>query len=55
MHENKTQPAPTSGGGRIEPKPLDYSPPQGPKGITDSQSPGLHGDNHGTCGTQGKR
>ena len=31
-----------------------YSPPKGPKNINDSKSPGLHGDNCGCCGTQGK-
>lgn len=41
-------------GGRIDPKPMDYSPPQGPKGINDPQTPGLHGTNHGNCGTQRK-
>lgn len=30
----------------------NYSPPVGPKNINDSKSPGLHGTNHGTCGTQ---
>ena len=53
--DQKTQSLPISSGGQIAPKPLDYSPPQGPKGISDPQSPGLHGHNHGTCGTQGKR
>lgn len=56
---------------------IPYSPPQGPKGIMEPQSPGLHGqnygiqngpdrggphsgrpglggDNHGCCGSQGK-
>lgn len=42
-------------GGVTEAKPLPYSPPQGPKGINDPQTPGLHGSNHGTCGTQGRR
>ena len=39
-------------GGEMEKKQLPYSPPVGPKGIMDSQSPGLHGTNHGNCGTQ---
>lgn len=41
-------------GGRMEPKPLDYSPPKGPIGQM-RQGPGLGGTNHGNCGTQGKR
>lgn len=32
----------------------NYSPPKGPKNINDAKSPGIHGDNCGTCGTQGK-
>lgn len=42
----------TSGGVK-EAKPLSYSPPVGPKGINDPQTPGLHGANHGV-GPQGK-
>lgn len=42
-------------GGRMVPKDMDYSPPKGPKGIGDPKTPGLHGSNHGNCGTQGKR
>lgn len=42
-------------GGRQMPKPIPYSPPVGPSNINDSQSPGLHGDNCGNCGTQGRR
>jgi hypothetical protein len=26
---------------------MNYQPPTGPKGIMESQSPGLHGSNHG--------
>jgi hypothetical protein len=44
----------THDGGKPEVKPIDYSPPQGPKNINDPKSPGLHGTNHGPCGTQGK-
>ena len=44
-----------SGGGAMMPKPLPYSPPKGPSNINDPKSPGLHGDNHGYCGTQGRR
>lgn len=42
-------------GGKQDPKPLPYSPPKGPTNINDGRSPGLHGSNHGNCGTQGKR
>lgn len=40
-------------GGCCHPTPIDYSPPKGPKGQM-QEGPGLHGTNHGTCGTQGK-
>lgn len=41
-------------GGQCTPKEIPYSTPQGPKGQM-NEGPGLHGDNHGYCGTQGKR
>jgi len=41
-------------GGQMEVKSIPYSPPKGPSNIGDSKSPGLHGSNHGCCGTQGK-
>ena len=41
-------------GGVMSAKPINYKPPVGPKNINDSKSPGLHGDNCGCCGTQGK-
>ncbi len=41
-------------GGHCEPKPIPYSPPKGPSNIGDPKSPGLHGTNHGCCGTQGR-
>lgn len=41
-------------GGTQDPKPLPYSPPAGPSNINDPKSPGIHGTNHGNCGTQGK-
>lgn len=42
-------------GGKIDPKPIDnYKPPEGPKNINDPKSPGLHGTNHGNCGSQGR-
>lgn len=35
-------------GGEVPVKDVrNYSPPQGPKGIMNPQSPGLHGDNKG--------
>lgn len=40
-------------GGAMQPKPIPYSPPVGPSNIMDPKSPGLHGTNHGNCGTQG--
>lgn len=43
-----------SNGGQQSPKPLPYSAPVGPSNINDSQTPGLHGTNHGCCGTQHK-
>lgn len=44
-----------SNGGRCDPKDvMNYKPPVGPKTINDPKSPGLHGTNHGCCGTQGK-
>lgn len=33
----------------------NYQPPVGPSNINDPKSPGLHGTNHGTSGTQGRR
>lgn len=41
-------------GGQCDPKPLAYSLPKGPTSQM-QQGPGLHGTNHGPCGTQGKR
>lgn len=40
-------------GGVKEAKTLPYSPPQGPSGQM-QQGPGIHGTNHGCCGSQGK-
>lgn len=36
-----------SSGGVTSAKEIPYSPPQGPKGIENAKSPGLHGTNHG--------
>lgn len=52
---NKSQAARATNGGQMEVKPLPYSPPVGPSNINDPKTPGLHGTNHGPCGTQGKR
>jgi hypothetical protein len=41
-------------GGKPEVKPLSYDPPKGPTAQMQN-GPGLHGTNHGQCGTQGKR
>ena len=42
-------------GGRQTPRDvMNYSAPKGPSNINDAQSPGLHGSNHGCCGTQGR-
>lgn len=41
-------------GGQQEPKTIPYSPPVGPTSINDPKTPGIHGTNHGCCGTQGK-
>ena len=40
-------------GGKQSPSTIPYSPPVGPKGQM-NQGPGLHDDNCGQCGTQGK-
>ena len=46
------KPRATSGGCTTA-KELPYDPPKGPTGMM-QKSPGLHGTNHGCCGTQGK-
>jgi hypothetical protein len=43
----------THDGGKPEKQELPYSPPQGPKGQSNT-GPGLGGTNHGQCGTQGR-
>lgn len=48
------QAARATNGGQQTPKELRYDPPKGPSGQM-QQGPGLHGTNHGNCGTQGKR
>jgi len=53
---SKPQAARATCGGVIEPKPIsNYKPPVGPTNINDGRSAGLHGTNHGNCGTQGRR
>jgi hypothetical protein len=49
----KPQAPRASEGGVMSAKPLPYSPPVGPTSQM-QQGPGLHGTNHGSCGTQGK-
>jgi hypothetical protein len=44
---SQPQVASATSGGVTFAKELPYSPPQGPKGIMDPKSPGLHGSNHG--------
>lgn len=44
-----------SNGGVMPVKEIPYSAPVGPKGIGDPKSPGIHGENHGNNGTQGRR
>ena len=41
-------------GGVEKAKPLSYDSPKGPTSQM-NQGPGIHGTNHGNCGTQGKR
>lgn len=47
------KPRATNGGQQMV-KPIPYSPPKGPTSQM-QKGPGLHGTNHGPCGTQGKR
>lgn len=48
------QVARATNGGQQTPKPIPYSTPKGPTSLM-KEGPGIHGTNHGTCGTQGKR
>lgn len=41
-------------GGQCDPKDMPYDKPVGPTSQM-QQGPGLHGTNHGSCGSQGKR
>lgn len=45
-HNSPQRPS-ASSGGVMQAKPCDYKPPQGPIGINNPQSPGLHGQNYG--------
>lgn len=47
------KPTATSGGCTTA-KEMPYSPPQGPIGINNPQTPGLHGVNHGNKVNQGR-
>lgn len=38
--------------GRDQKDVMNYKPPQGPRNITESKSPGLHGRNFDYCGSQ---
>lgn len=49
-----TQKPRATNGGQLTPKEPNYHQPMGPMGINDSKSPGLHGENCGPNGTQGK-
>lgn len=51
---SQPSPAPATNGGDPVVKELHYDPPKGPSGINDGRTPGLHGENHGNCGTQGR-
>lgn len=52
---SQPQASPASDGGRLTSKDvMGYKPPVGPKSINDPKTPGIHGTNHGCCGTQGK-
>jgi hypothetical protein len=52
---SQPQAAPTRGGGKVPAHDVNsYQPPKGPSNIGSPQSPGLHGTNHGCCGSQGK-
>jgi hypothetical protein len=46
--------SPTHDGGKPEVKPIEYCPPVGPTSINNPKTPGLHGENLGSCGTQQK-
>ena len=50
---SQPQKAGATSGGVKSAKELPYSPPVGPSGQM-NQGPGIHGTNHGCCGTQGK-
>lgn len=51
---SQPQRAPASNGGQCDPKPMPYSPPQGPSNINDPKSPGIHGTNYGNNVNQGR-
>lgn len=42
-------------GGQLDKRDVNnYQNPVGPSNINDGRSPGLHGENLGSCGTQGR-
>ena len=47
-----TGPSASNGGAQTPRDVHAYRPPVGPSNINDSKSPGIHGTNHGNCGTQ---
>lgn len=54
---NSSQPqkGSASSGGAITSKDvMGYKPPVGPTSIDNPKTPGIHGTNHGCCGTQGR-
>ena len=52
---SQPQKARASNGGCLEARDVhNYQAPVGPSNINDRKSPGLHGTNHGVCGTQGR-
>lgn len=51
---SQPQVAGATNGGRMPDKAIPYDPPKGPSGINDPKTPGIHGSNHGNCGTQHK-
>lgn len=48
------KPRATNGGQQTPRDVHNYSPPKGPSNINDPKTSGIHGTNHGTCGTQGR-
>lgn len=51
---NQHQAPRAADGGKQEPKQMPYESPKGPSNINDPKTPGIHGTNHGNCGSQGR-